>query len=356
MRGMKISVTLAVLVAISAVGCKSMPSLTWWKTASKNESADSTAVAHSAPALPSEVALQTESPVITKTPATAAAPYVSTGAPGVSPSGYPTTSAPPFKPAASPTQVAAAPAAPTTPTASSSSLSSSSTAMPYNPNSVPPPAQSVASVAAPKPSADRYGSVAGLSSAPATSNAAPTYPATTSVAAPVPSSMATAPPATVSSPMSTTAGNTSLGNRYGNATAATTVPPKTRDLAKSASASSDSFAIGTIPAAPTATPTQTTSGGLGSRYVQNTAPGIPAASNAPSAVPGMANAQSPVTQTAATGGTYRPGGTSSYPNSMPSQPAFEIASRPEDSASSSKDNSVPNVATPGSTQPGQRYW
>ena len=118
MLGTNLTASLAVLLILSSVGCKSMPSLTWWRTASNEEAADNSAVARTAPALPSDVAIQTEglaSPGSTTANTASASPYVSTGAPAVSPGAYPSTGAPTFSPpdptaTASSPSVASAPA------------------------------------------------------------------------------------------------------------------------------------------------------------------------------------------------------------------------------------------------------
>ena len=134
MRGTILAASLAVLLTVSSVGCKSMPSLAWWQSASNPEATEETAVAHTAPALPSDVAIQTEGLATTKETTTnpvSASPYVSTGAPGVSPAAYPSTGAPSFSPSASSTTAAAA-----APAENGSNLGS--IAMPYNPNVAPP--------------------------------------------------------------------------------------------------------------------------------------------------------------------------------------------------------------------------
>ncbi len=333
MRGIILTASLAVLVGVSSVGCKSVPSLTWWRTASTTD-ANATAVAHAAPALPSDVAIQTEGLAanIATTAGGAggaggsAAPYVPTAASAVTPAGYPNTGAPSYLSTVASSAVA-------TPAMNDSNLGTID--MPYNPNAVPPAATAApAATIAAAPIANRYSTTATPSNAatntlsnsapkfsdagsryatPTTSSSTPAYntaPVTSFAPPPVPT---TAPPANNYS--ATMAGAISpVGDRYAQ--------PTTTTLAPTAQASTTTGNFGTSPKTST---------------VQTT-------------------------QTIATTEPYRPGATSTYPGAASEPTSLEMASRPE-SPDSATGSSEPNVATPYSTPaPPQsapqvpRYW
>lgn len=204
MRGQVLAASLAVFVVGSLVGCKTTPKMAWWKTSSV-DAPEAEVLAHSAPALPSEIAKQVEGAAGTANQQLAggtAAPFV----PGLrtpaitsvaaAPSAYPSTEAPKFVP----TTPAAVPTAPTSPTLGSIA------AMPYNPNAVPPAAPTTP-VAAPV-NVDRYASTPTPSSSVATPETP--YPSTApSYVEQVASAQAAAQPAAVS-----------LADRYAQATAA----------------------------------------------------------------------------------------------------------------------------------------
>jgi len=332
MRKTILTASLAAWVGVSAIGCKSMPSLTWWKTAKKNDAA-STAVAHTAPALPSDVAIQTEGLAAAKTaaPTGTAAPFASTAAPfasttasGVTPAaypntgvpGYPTTSAPSFTsnvpasyPSTSPSGFAS------TPTANLGSI-----ALPYNPNAAPPAATIATAPAATAPSADRY-----------TATSTPSF--------------------STSNNLSTSAapyGDTS--SRYGSQTAST-------------ASTAPSYTPVSIPTktAPANNIGASQTGAVGDRYAQAAAT-TAAVTTAPPAQTAPKASSQPITQTVATGEPYRPGGTSSYPGASQEEQNYELAARPK-GTNASTSSQAPNVATPSSTPaPAQssqqvpRYW
>ncbi len=282
MRGKFLAASLAVLVGGSSIGCKTMPNMAWWKTASK-DAPEANVLAHSAPALPSEIAKQVEGLSTSSSEQLAggtAAPFMPTApvasvASTTAPGPYPSTEAPTFTPPTAP--VATVPAAP-------SSANLGSLAMPYNPNAVPPAANAVAPAATP-PNVDRYA-------------AAPT------------TGSSTKPPAT---PYPSTA------SRYGEQVAAT---PVANVSVPTTSAASQLTAPNFVDS-PTAS--------LGGRYAQTAAVEVPTASlpvDNSLAVPTV-TPTSPATTTVAEASPYRPGGTSSYPTT-PSVPAsVQIASRPE---------------------------
>ena len=333
MRQNKLNGLLALLILVGVTGCKSMPSLTWWKTASKPEEPSSTALAHDAPALPSEVALQQEAAAAAPTSSVAAAPYVSTGAAGVSPAGYPATTAPAFEPATT----ATAPVASTEPAAPAKSPSVGSIAMPYNPKSVPPAPSgntSLAQSAAPAP--DRYSSMP---------SAAPTSPSNYGMPA---------VPTNTSSVADTGPG---VGSRYASSNVATEATPS---YPSSNAAPTPAYAATTAPAS-TPAPAPATGSNVGDRYAQSapsryeTSEAGQSASPQPKTVPMYSATQ----QNLAAGEPYRPGGTSSYPGAQASQATYNVATRPEEAPSASQGGQeVPNVATPESTTapPSQRYW
>ena len=319
MRGTILTASLAVLVGVGSVGCKSMPSFPWAKTAN-NSNADATAVTRTAPALPSDVAIKTEGLAANSTAPTGgtAAPYVATAAPAVSPAGYPNTGAPSYSSTIAST-------APAVQAKNDSNLGTID--MPYNPNTVPP----AATVAAAPPTA-----------APPTANR---------YAAPAPSSYPTTSTLSNSAPQ-----NTDAGSRYATQTASSTSP---------AASSASSYAPATTQA--TAPPTNnnfgatlaSATGAVGDRYSQPSSTG-----SAPAAQPSTTAGNFPTSQeqAVATSEPYRPGGTSTYPGAASAPPNYEMASRPEAPASATG-SSVPNVATPGDVPaPPQsapqvpRYW
>jgi hypothetical protein len=336
MRGTILAASLAVLVGVSSVGCKSMPSLTWWKTAD-NSNANATAVARNAPALPSDVAIQTEGLAINTAPATGntaapyvatAAPYVATAAPVVTPTGYPNTGAPSFT-------SATAGVAQVVPAKDDSNLGTIS--LPYNPNGVPP---------------------------------AETVAAAPPVAAPTTPSRYATPPTPDYPPANTPAGNlpqfADASSRYGTQTAANTTP--VYNLAPAPSAA-PSYAPPTAQASvpPTDGGYGTTlinaTGEIGDRYAQSATTALtqdPA--EQPAAVPSYASTGQG--QAIATSEPYRPGSTSTYPGATGTTSNYEVATRPEASTTTpGMSSSVPNVATPGNvTTPPlsapqvPRYW
>lgn len=328
---------LAALVGVSSLGCKSMPSLAWWKTASKD--APATAVAQ-APALPSDVALKTEGLAAAAPTAPVggtAAPFkATTAASGVTPASYPNTGVPASYPTTStPTMASAAPTnypsttSSTAPSQSTNASNLGSIAMPYNPNAVPPTAKVAAAPAAAPQPADRYATAS-----------TPSFSTTNNVSA-------------------TSTGFGDGGSRYGASSTTTSTPAY--------SAPAPSFTPEPIQtgSTPMASPSSTPASAVGDRYAQaatTPAPTTPtqtptttASSSAPT-TSSQPVAQT-VTQTAATSDPYRPGGTSTYPGAKTSENQYEVATRPETTSS------VPNLAVPSSTPSSTttspqapRYW
>jgi hypothetical protein len=173
MKRTTLAMGLMVLLGIGQVGCKSASSLAWWKN---NRSAESTAIAHSAPALPSDAAKKAEARPTNAAQLAGgdAAPYKPTTAPAAiaatstTPANYPKTSAPAFTPSAA-AQVAA-----TTPTAPANNASLGSIAMPYDPSKAPQAKSTTTVAATAAPVADRYGAALANVAATTAPAAAPT--------------------------------------------------------------------------------------------------------------------------------------------------------------------------------------
>ncbi len=322
----------AILVAlgISSIGCKSMPSLTWWKTASKTN-IESTAVAHTAPELPSEIAIQTEAlAATTASPASAAtsvaAPYSATA-----PTAYPSTGAPSFTPAPASNTVAAAPA-------SNSNLGS--IAMPYNPNAVPAPAQAATEPAIPAASADRY------AAAPPAASYTPANTATATITT-------SSPAATGGYPIPESHLNNQMASAPANPAGSSTKSPISSGQQFGSSA----------PQTTGSTTLASATSGLGNRY-GNTQVAAPVAAQPSYTAPPTTTPQAPAQTSVASSEPYRPGGTSTYPGDTLSQPALEVASRPQSptDGSTGSESQVPNLTTPDGQSPQQspattpRYW
>jgi hypothetical protein len=128
---------LIVLLGAGSLGCKTTNKLAWWK---KDKAAEETALAHSPPPLPSDIAKQAEGSKSTSAQLAGgeAAPFSSNptgkGTTAGSPSSttYPSTSAPAFTPG-SVGQLAAS----TGGTSPASSANLGSISLPYNPNAAP---------------------------------------------------------------------------------------------------------------------------------------------------------------------------------------------------------------------------
>jgi len=340
---------LAAMVGVSAIGCKSMPSLAWWKTTKKND-VGATALAQSAPALPSDVAIKTEGLAAATAAPTGgmAAPFAASAAPsmgtitsggsasGVTPASYPNTGIPAGYPTTSASNVAGnvptnypstSPSSASAPPANYANMGS--IAMPYNPNAVPPAATTASAPAAPAPSADRY------ATAPSPSLSTPSTP-----------SMSTS-----SNMSASTASSGDAGSRYGAPTASTAAPAYNTSTAVSA----PSYTADPIQSTPPAGAGSTSpTSAVGDRYAQ--------ASTTPAATTPPPTSNQTVSQTAATSQPYRPGGTGTYPGATEAEENLELAARPETSTTGTT-NSVPNVATPGyipaptQTAPQvPRYW
>lgn len=225
MRVRNLTLSLALVMSCTAIGCKSAPKLPWFSTADKTaESAAAVAqTTTQAPKLPSEIAKQAEGistsdPVkIATAPAAAStAPAATTKAPAytatnISP--YPNTGAQGYLPT-SPTTSAAT-------TATTAATTAVKSALPYNPAAVPPVANSTvatnAATTSPvqsdrygtSPSADRYSNA--YTPSPVAATTPTSYPATAPTDTTTPTSSS---PATSGVPFASNPGSSSLGDRY----------------------------------------------------------------------------------------------------------------------------------------------
>lgn len=157
MRKTAITFGLLILSASTSVGCKSAPKLAWWKS----DKTDETALAHTAPELPSDAAKKAEAGAGTQVAGGSAPAFktASSTAAAKTSGGYPSTDAPSFTPNAV-SQVA-------------SNAAASGAAGPYDPTATPAPKAPAAAVAG--AGTDRYGlgslaatpGVTGASTAPA---------------------------------------------------------------------------------------------------------------------------------------------------------------------------------------------
>jgi hypothetical protein len=344
----KSAIAAALLIfTASAVGCRTTSKFPWVTMASKTAAettAESTAVAHSAPALPSDLAKKSQvaAPSSAQLAGGEAAPWVPNAnataqATRPAASNYPTTAAPAFSPEAA-KQAAGSTVASAAKEASSANLGS--IAMRYDPTKAPPTSTTAAVAQATTPTtADRYGAT---TSAPAAGAAQRTtdviasapsfggFPSGSRYGVPAASADATAQASAApaaSAPAATKPGVISPSNRYAQAAPATTV------------------AAGTTTAAPA------------NRYA-NTA--TPASAIAEVPATGAASTAPKAVEVAAATQPFRPGGTSTYP-SVPS-----LASRPQSGASSSTTAPAPTSSTPASsttptspsssTSAPSRYW
>ncbi len=337
MRKVSLVVGFTTLLALSSVGCKTAPQLAWWKTADKS-AVESTVVAHSAPALPSEVAMQAEGLAGsgTRQIASEAPPFGAGEAPAFQPSQVAATSTPPThlaattasNPSAYPSTGAAGF---TTPMASKPAKMAmapkhepnlGSIAQPYNPSAVPPVAEKVASMTAPAvQDANRYGR-----SAPTNRQPVNVQPASSG-----------------SGTRNAMAGGSSTRNAVAH------TPPRSNNNALSSNLATSNTA--TTPATPT----------VGDRYGRVS----PAASTLPTtnlsstggryASP-VVTAQAGATPKAAmdsvvTAATatvpYRPGGTSSYPTTDSQQLPISMASKPASMPSKSTPSGQATGSSPG---------
>jgi hypothetical protein len=328
-----------VVLAVGAVGCKTTPKLAFWKSKSATDSA--TAVAHSAPQLPSDVAKQSgaNQPNAAQIAGGQAAPFVPTQTAAAAPragaaSSYPATAAPPFSPEKTGVTTGAT-AADLAKQTASSNLGSIS--MPYDPTRPPAAAKAAtdsASIAA--VNAQRYGSAA-----------AGAANRQTDVIASAPSF-----------------GGFPAGSRYGAATGPigqSAAPPAAAAPATNVAASTPSAAPVTAGAAgrygevasatvPAASAPASRYGAVSSTYTSTTpTPGQPAVAPA-------------VASTAVASQPYRPGGTSSYPGVMTAstQDPVKVAARPAESTAPATTTTTPPAATtpttPAPSASAPRYW
>ncbi len=361
MRKTLVATCVAVFLSSGFVGCKTASKMAWWKTADKS-SIESSALAHSAPALPADIAKQAEAlassePAI-ETSGGQASPYSAAGtAPSYASStppaakNYPMTGASPYSAASTPPAITSTPPAiASTPPAMSSVATRTSPAvqsgesvsdlgavdMPYNPNLVPP-AKTIAAAAAPAPApnapADRYG-------AATLANAAAAYQG------------ATTPPVATSTPPQQSLGQQApITDRYANVQpsitpeASTKSSPANDSLASSGTTNPAGMASAYNVATPKTTPAPPAKNFMGDRYAASSlsTPPTSLSSQAPSATPAESSTPSATNSGAslASSPAFRPGGTASYNGPSNGAPSYEVASRPEPPK-----EEVPNVAAP----------
>jgi hypothetical protein len=311
---------LMALVGAGSLGCKSTPKMAWWKS---DKSAESTAVAHTAPALPSDIAKTSASGSAAAAAGGEAAPFVASqvarssatsATSSATPASYPSTDAPPFSPDTA-TRIASATAgASGTAAPSSSGNLGSIAAAPYNPSTPPRSTLPATTGSAPIPES-RYGALAsnipsyGQSAAASTiasaAGSSSSVPGVPSFDAPAPSYSQTpqATPATASQ----TAGQlvNSPASRYGEPVAG----------AVDAAASVAAGAANTVRTAPYAVATTAQPyrpGGTGTypSTISATASTVPMIATRPPAP--TSGATTPPATTAPTSGT--PGATPAAPS------------------------------------------
>ncbi len=335
---------LVAVLSVGSTGCRTASKLAWWKTAD-NAATDSTMMAHTAPALPSDIAQQAAGLAATQPGGKhggLAAPFVPqvsiTPTPQVAaatpPAAYPSASAStahttpysPYSPAQTPPVPAATQqVAATTPGTTSNPAATNPVAMslPYNPDAMPaniggPP------TAPPAPSQGRYastgttGPLAGPQGNPPTaavavaSGTSPAsygrygQPAAVSAANPPATQQTEAAPTRVAAEPATHF----AGSRYQNYLPQPQTPPA--EVAQNR------------PATPTATEPAPTMQSSGPTVALQSKPAAAMASTTP----------------------YRPGGTGTYPG----QTAVEVATRP-DVAHESSPMAVPRYGMPTQSQP-----
>lgn len=261
------TLSLALVIGGSAVGCKSAPKLPWSKTADTAPAGASTStMAAGAPQLPSEIAKQAEGlaandPVKITTPSTPANTAPTT------PSGYPSTGAKDYL------ANAGAVSSPATGPTVANTVAPTKSALPYDPSAVPPPPAAMASTTPTGAQENRYG----IPSADRYANAYPTTaPAEYPVTGTAPTQSTAAAPATPNAPVTSSA------------------------------------PFGSSP----------TSAGLGDRYATQ---GAPAESVINSGATNDSTSVQPASAVASVQ-PYRPGGTSSYPGTSAN---YEVATRPD---------------------------
>jgi len=359
MRNTIVATIATVFLMTGFVGCKSAPKMPWSRTAATSD-VESATLAHSAPALPADIAKQAETlaattPSIDLTappssglassglassgqaapysaapaypPAAASLAATSTPTHGsgtkTTPSAYPSTGASSYATAPTSTVAATTPSVPPAYQAADKSANLGAIDMPYNPNAVPP-AKNVASTTPVTPTvgAGRYGTNPVVSSVPAYGSAN------------------NSPITTAALPQNNSSGRYGRYESSQNVAAAPTATPTAPSAANMNLASTHSVTPSTTNAA-SVYGTNPAANVRGDRYAaihtvtptvkQDTAPTIttPAVS-APvvASVPG-----------------YRPGGTTSYARLAAGQPVAKIASRPNPADAPQ----VPNVAAPGMT-------
>jgi len=365
---------------VGLVGCKSTSQMAWWKSANKSD-AESTALAHSAaPELPSEVAKRAERLAANSTsggeaasfvPNLAPAPVAITAAtvpkPTTPATGYPTTGSGRITAPFASTAANTSPAAYPTTEAAASHLGS--IGMPYDPSAVPALSPAIAEKTPISESQqNRYATTSLPSNIPAnvTTPIAQTSTAETNPSTNSRYSIPAANLAASSTPANATASNTTASNTTASNT---TGPAPTGSGSKHVM--SDSIAVKTNElAASKVTNVPVASPAVGGNRYAATTP-VPSTVEVPSfpvtsaSATGMEVSSKPpaadvLATTIAEAVPYRPGGTSSYPNSLAVQSPTQIATRPDVPVDSGKAQTPNGNASEAGTQdptstPSTRY-
>ncbi|MCG8449424.1 MAG: hypothetical protein MI725_07585 [Pirellulales bacterium] len=322
MRKKILAIGLVAVMGLGSAGCQTVEKLAWWKTA-ENSAAESAVLAHSAPALPADLAKQAEGFAANQVNITpgevngggSAAPYVPNATVPPANAAVANNAAPAYPSTGVGSYTAAVPPQ-TSVVAAARSANLGSVAMPYNPNAVPAAPAATSAPAPPISSGiDRY------TSAPA-SHSTPAFNAAAVAATPQPSNFATRyeAPTRTAAPAYTMASPSQQS-------AATTPPVNTASVpgtpGSPATASGDRYGSYGTPAAAPATPA----------FAQNTQ--NTAITPTPSAAP------------------YRPGGTSDYPT----RGAIELATRPAEpvGTNATPDSAANNPSGQSTPSPAPRY-
>jgi hypothetical protein len=313
---------LLALVGAGSTGCKTTPKMAFWKS---EKTAESTAVAHTAPTLPSDLAKQGGTAQSTVAQAGGeAGPFVAgqvarTSATAAPTSGYPSTDAPPFTPDVA-SRITSA-----TPSTSSGALTSSApslgsiAASPYNPAATPNPTIPTTPALPSRFPDSRY----------ASSSTSPLYGQTSTGA--------------VGSVGSAISGAGAAGATAGVAApggAIPGVPNIDASLAAPRFTSSQTASVGGAAAYDAASSYTNRYNAAIAGTTNAAATGIGQVTGAAANTAGAANGavQSATTAVVTTGQPYRPGGTSTYPTTggtITTQAEVQVASRPQGTAGAS---------------------
>lgn len=382
------SLSLVMLFVVSSVGCQSSSGSRWaWWNPWSGGSEDTTLLARTAPALPSDSAtplIEGAAPPATTLATTGSAATTAPLATTTNPS-LPTietaSTAPAFNssPRSEAAKIASTPqlaskaatpavenpgypiaAIPAMQATTQASTTPAAAGGPYDPNAYQEKAPTSIASTTPSSSGDRYGNL-GNRYASSTTDATPDFsyqPTTVAQATAAPSQTATASAAPYQANQTTPSNNSSVGDRYGSYAATPVSPyqPATSAPATSTAASSAVNATESLPSPPStpvdryaastpsypSTPAVTTPAQSTPRYPVTPSQVAGTATQAAGAiVASNSNNLGSEVRLVSSPGEYRPGGTSTYPSSM------NIATKPDTAGSS--------TATPAYPSSGNRY-